>query len=57
MQTERKKSTISVLGFNVNVFVLLIIGVRVIAASLEAYVYLKHRKDKQNGIENLEIFT
>jgi len=57
VQTERKKSTISVLGFNVNVFVLLIIGVRVIAASLEAYVYLKHRKDKQNGIENLEIFT
>jgi glycerol-3-phosphate acyltransferase PlsY len=50
-------ASISILGFNVNVFVLLRIGALIIAAGLGAYVYLKHRKNKQNGIENLEIYT
>jgi hypothetical protein len=50
-------ASISILGFNVNVFVLLRIGALIIAAGLGAYVYLKHRKSKQNGIENLEIYT
>lgn len=57
VQTERKELTISILGFNVNVFVLLIIGALIIAAGLGAYVYLKYRKNKQNGIEDLEIYT
>jgi hypothetical protein len=50
-------ASISILGFNVNVFVLLRIGALIIAAGPGAYVYLKHRKNKQNGIENLEIYT
>jgi hypothetical protein len=57
VQTERKELTISILGFNVNVFVLLIIGALIIAAGLGEYVYLKYRKSIQNGIEDLEIYT
>ena len=57
VQTERKELTISILGFEVNLFVLLIVGALIIAVGLGAYVYLKYRKNKKDEIGDLEIYT
>jgi len=57
VQTERRELTISILGFELNLFVLLIIGALIIAVGLGAYVYLKYRKNKKDEIEGLELFT
>jgi len=57
VQTERRELTISILGFELNVFVLPIIGALIIAVGLGAYVYLKYRKNNRDEIEGLELFT
>jgi hypothetical protein len=57
VQTERRELTVSILGFEVTLFVLLIIGALIIAVGLGAYVYLKHRKNKRDKIGDLELFT
>jgi hypothetical protein len=57
VQTERTELTISILGFKLNVFVLLITGALIIAVGLGAYVYLKYRKNKSDEIEGLELFS
>ena len=57
VQTERREPTISILGFELNVFVLLIIGALIIAVGLGAYVYLKYRRTNRDEIEGLELFT
>ncbi len=36
---------------------LLIIGALIIAVGIEACVYFKHRKNKHNGIEDLETYA
>jgi len=57
VQSERKELTISILGFELNLFVLLIVGALIIAVGLGAYVYLKYRKNKKDEIGDLEIYT
>ncbi|MBN2334072.1 Ig-like domain-containing protein [Candidatus Bathyarchaeota archaeon] len=55
-QTERQELTVSILGFKLNVFTILIVGALIIALGLGAYVYIKHRRNKRDETESLEIY-
>lgn len=55
-QTSKPELMINVLGFEVSLFVVLIAVAAIIAASVGGYAYLKYRKKKEGGQQDLELF-
>jgi hypothetical protein len=56
-QAKKTELTISILGYEVSLFVVLIVLALIVAASLGAYLYMKYRKRKQGDQKDLELFT
>ncbi|MCW4049489.1 MAG: Ig-like domain-containing protein [Candidatus Bathyarchaeota archaeon] len=55
-QTSTPELTINILGFEISVFMILIIGAGILAIALAGYVYLKYRRNKNDEPDDLEIF-
>jgi hypothetical protein len=55
-QTSKPELVIDVFGYEVSLFVVLIVVAMIIAVSVGGYVYLKYRKKKEGEQQDLELF-